>query len=101
MARWIFRRLPRRPNRAIPAAQSRTQIHGGRLRGRRLRLESLEDRAMLSTTAGANANLAADLYADVLGRLASPAEINYWAGQLAAGPSADNVVVGFVRSVEH
>ncbi len=101
MGRWIFRRLPRHPNRTGPAAQSRSQIRGGCSRGRRLRLRALEDRALLSTSAGANANLVADLYADVLGRLASPAEINYWTGQLAAGQSSDSVVVGFVRSVEH
>ena len=56
---------------------------------------------MLSTTPGANANLVADLYTDVLGRLAPPAEINYWTGQLAAGQTTDSVVVGFVLSVEH
>jgi uncharacterized protein DUF4214 len=72
----------------------------GRL-GRRLHVESLEERAMLSVTADANAKIASNLYADVLGRLAAPSEVEYWRGQLAAGQSQDSVVVGFVLSTEH
>ncbi len=72
----------------------------GRLR-RRLKVESLEERAMLSVTADANAKIVSNLYADVLGRLAAPSEVDYWRGQLAAGQPQDSVVVGFVLSTEH
>lgn len=68
---------------------------------RTLGLEPLEQRTMLSATADANAKLAANLYADVLGRLAAPSEIDFWRGQLAAGLPVDSVVVGFVLSTEH
>lgn len=66
-----------------------------------MRIEPLEERAMLSVTADANAKVVSNLYADVLGRLAAPAEVDYWRGQLAAGQSQDSVVVGFVLSTEH
>ncbi len=64
-------------------------------------IEPLEERAMLSVTADANAKVVSNLYADVLGRLAAPAEVDYWSGRLAAGQSQDSVVVGFVLSTEH
>src|SRR3569623_1479752 len=69
--------------------------------GRRLQVEPLEERAMLSVTADANAKIVSNLYADVLGRLAAPSEVDYWRGQLAAGQPQDSVVVGVVLSTEH
>ncbi|NTW40391.1 MAG: DUF4214 domain-containing protein [Cellulomonadaceae bacterium] len=41
------------------------------------------------------------LYADVLERSASPAEIDYWTGRLAAGASRGAVAMGFLLSTEH
>ena len=55
----------------------------------------------VSRAGGTPAPWVAQLYADVLGRAASPAEVSLWTGALSRGGSLSQVAMGFLLSAEH
>ena len=67
----------------------------------RLRLEMLENRAMLSSGAGALATYVGALYGDLLGRAADASGQTYWAGRLEQGVNFREAAASIVRSREY
>jgi hypothetical protein len=74
--------------------------------GRGLHIEQMQSGFIASPefyarAGGAPRNWIVDLYSTVLGRSASPTEIDAWEAILAGGASRQSVAVGFLYSSEH